>query len=160
MRQRTTPREASISYSGAANVSSLSGREQQADEALAVGVVDADEAERGAREEVPVRAREALEVDRSPQRVDPVGGEDDLGRLHRAHRAGARIHRGRVVGLAQHPHPVGDGRQQPANGDIEAGDDGDDGDGRGAHDGNATRRGDLRIHHARTRDGRRPRRAR
>src|SRR2546429_9111405 len=55
--------------------------------------------ERLAREKAPVGAREALQVRRRPDLVQRLGGQEDVGRLHRAHGPREIVERRRARGV-------------------------------------------------------------
>ena len=71
---------------------------QQHHVALVVGVLHAHQAQRPAGEEAPVRAGQALQVHRRPDRVERLAGQCQVGGLHRPHRAGV-VHGGVVLGV-------------------------------------------------------------
>ena len=71
----------------------------QHDVALGRRVGDADQAERHAREVLPVRAREPLQVHRRPDRVELARRHREVRGLDRAHRA-ALVERGVLLGVA------------------------------------------------------------
>ncbi len=112
MRQRTSPRSGSSSYSGAAKRDQLQRRQKQHECAPVRGVADANQTERDAREEAPVGAGQALEVHRRPElrqrglRQAQVGGLNSSAsrRCARLRRCGPRGWRSsRSSSLAGYP---------------------------------------------------------
>jgi hypothetical protein len=74
---------------------------QEHDRAPVVVVLDADQAERAARQKPPVGAREALEVHRRPQLRQRRRRQRHVGRLDRSHGAGG-VHRRVLLGIDDH----------------------------------------------------------
>ena len=103
--QRTIPRPSLISYVGRVEAQQHERAVQQHHRALGVGVLDADQPERHAREVLPVRAREPLEVRRRPDLHQLALGHRDVGGLDRAHRPRG-VHRRVLLGIGD--HRVGD----------------------------------------------------